>query len=139
MKNLKISQKAIDIFKNVAISNYKNGDEIETLAYFLGKEEHKCIEITTIVFPDQKGTATYVDDEGIEGQDSIQWMLTNLVQKKDLCLVLWVHCHVKGAPCGFSSVDIHTQYLLEYNIPSIKGLVIEMDSNTIKTLSLIHI
>ena len=130
---LKIPLEAINKFKEVAISNYHNGEEVETLAYFLGLEENNCTKITTIVFPDQKGTPSYVDDKGIDEENSLQWILRNLVQSKGLTLGLWVHCHVNGAPCGFSSIDVHTQLTLQKLFPSIKGLVVEMNGENVIT------
>ena len=42
--------------------------------------------------------------------------------------VFWVHSHVRGTKCGFSSIDLHTQYAFELTIPHILGLVIEMNN-----------
>ena len=44
-------------------------------------------------------------------------------------LALWIHTHVRGSSCGFSSVDVHTQYAYRLISPTILGLVVELEEN----------
>ena len=41
----------------------------------------------------------------------------------------WIHSHVRGNQCFFSSVDLHTQYAFELTVPHILGLVIELNAS----------
>ena len=51
-------------FVDVARSNKKNYRHIETLAYVAGYIEGTTIYGTHLVFPEQYGTSTKVDDNG---------------------------------------------------------------------------
>ena len=49
-------------------------------------------------------------------EDTWEWISNNSGAKKKLenmIPVSWIHTHVGGVPCGFSSVDMHSQYMLE--------------------------
>ena len=48
---------------------------------------------------------------------------------KEVTLVSWIHSHVRGNRCGFSSVDVHTQLSMNFLFPKITGIVIEIDAN----------
>ena len=41
-------------------------------------------------------------------------------------VIAWIHSHVKGAPCGFSTIHVHTQYEHMLNYPNIVGIVVEI-------------
>ena len=47
---------------------------------------------------------------------------------KDVRLVSWIHSHVRGNRCGFSSVDVHTQLSMNFLFPQITVIVIEIDA-----------
>ena len=47
--------------------------------------------------------------------------------KDDLVLISWMHTHVQGAPCGFSAIDMHTQFSYGMIYPGILGTVFEID------------
>ena len=53
-------------FLEVASSNKSPEDDqhIETLAYLLGHEDNGTIKATELVFPNQQGSATHVEDKG---------------------------------------------------------------------------
>ena len=55
----------IEKFVQVAASNIPNNNgHIETLAYLVGYEENNILHGTHLVFPNQKGTCSKVDDQG---------------------------------------------------------------------------
>ena len=43
-------------------------------------------------------------------------------------LMLWIHTHVRGSYCGFSSIDCHTQFAYKTISSEVLGLVAELDS-----------
>ena len=67
---------------------------------------------------------------GVNDQDTFSWIQSDeSLNEKDT--IAWVHTHVKGTPCGFSSIDVHNQYILEKTINSdIVGIVIELSETT---------
>jgi hypothetical protein len=44
-------------------------------------------------------------------------------------IVSWIHTHVQGAKCGYSSIDVHTQYGFSLFFPDFFGIVVELQSN----------
>ena len=68
---------------------------------------------------------------GIENTDSIPWAFNNFKaeRKKKPVLVSWIHSHVRGAECCFSSIDCHTQHTYEKIHNGILGLVVEIMDN----------
>ena len=44
-------------------------------------------------------------------------------------MIAWIHSHVRGAKCNFSSIDNHTQYAYSKVHKGVLGLVIEIQSN----------
>ena len=63
---------------------------------------------------------------GIEGQDTFIWLQEqNLIPTKEL--LAWVHTHVQGTSCCFSSVDCHNQFALQKHYsPEVVGIVCEL-------------
>ena len=53
-------------FLEVASSNKSPEDDqhIETLAYLLGHEDNGTIKATELIFPNQQGSSTHVEDKG---------------------------------------------------------------------------
>ena len=41
-------------------------------------------------------------------------------------IIAWIHTHVQGAICGFSSIDVHTQFGYIQFYPDIAGIVVEL-------------
>ena len=44
---------------------------------------------------------------------------------------MWIHSHVEGNKCGFSSTDIQTQFAYEQMVPNILGCVFEVGKTKI--------
>ena len=61
-------------FESIASGNYSaNGRHIETLAYLFGYENDGNLFGTHLIFPEQEGTCSKVDDKGNFRKD-IQWL-----------------------------------------------------------------
>ena len=43
--------------------------------------------------------------------------------------MFWIHSHVRGCPCGLSSIDVHTQYAYQLEYPQILSLVVELNED----------
>ena len=65
MERIKLPQSAIDEFLKVALQNVGPNGIVETLAYFIGEsdDDENC-KVTKVLFPNQLGTVSKVDDEG---------------------------------------------------------------------------
>ena len=76
-------------------------------------------------------TLDYYSSLGIDGKDSVPWAFQAFKdeRKKKPCLIAWIHSHVRGAECCFSSIDNHTQYAYSKVHNAVLGLVIEIDLN----------
>ena len=65
--------------------------------------------------------------------DTCAWISMNSPMKKKygskLSIAAWVHSHVEGVECCFSSVDLHTQFTWSQVFPDILGLVFEIDQD----------
>ena len=61
-KRIKIPQAAIDSF----IEKARKNDKVETLCYFLAKEDDQdgSLKVDTVLFPEQNATDFSVSDEG---------------------------------------------------------------------------
>lgn len=64
-------------------------------------------------------------------KDTGAWILNNSPMKEKygskLSIVAWVHSHVLGVPCSFSTTDVHSQFTWSKIYPDILGLVFELD------------
>ena len=62
---------------------------------------------------------------------------------REVKIVSWIHSHVRGNQCFFSSVDVHTQLSMNFLFPQITGIVVEIgnDGQCIKydSYSLTHL
>ena len=58
----------------------------------------------------------------------MKWIVDQ-TQKEGYVLVSWIHSHVGGTLCGFSSVDMHTQYRWEQAFPAVLGTVLQINGN----------
>ena len=68
---------------------------------------------------------------GIEGQNSLMWAFDKFQvdRKEKPCLISWIHSHVGGSECCFSSIDNHTQYSYQKVHKGVLGLVVEIKPN----------
>ncbi len=123
-----------NLFLGIAKNNKdKDGNLIETLCYLVGHKDQGRTVATYVIFPKQSASASHVDDNGIFDIDTLTW-LTSFSEpfKKygdNFSVIAWVHSHVRGSPCGFSSIDVHTQYSLQRIFDNILGLVYEIKAN----------
>ena len=107
------------------------------MAFIVGYQDTNTgdVHATHMVFPVQEGNSSRVDDKGVDGQDSAMYMAQHLKPSiedevtKKFVIISWVHTHVRGVCVGFSSVDVHNQYMYAqmYN-PDAFGLVFEVHS-----------
>ncbi len=140
-KKIKVPDKVQTAFLNVARGNRdKDGTLIETLCFLVGHETKDNLIVTDIVFPVQEGNGGKVDDCGICGEDSSLWMRfkspAGQLHGDNFRISAWVHSHVRGALCGFSSVDVHTQYMYNRLCQgwTIYGLVYEIHQGSSHTV-----
>ena len=68
---------------------------------------------------------------GIEGQHSLTWAFDKFKvdRTEKPCLIAWIHSHVGGSECCFSSIDNHTQYSYQKVHKGVLGLVVEINRN----------
>ena len=69
---------------------------------------------------------------GIQGyKDTASWYYdkVNTENGKTPCLIAWIHSHVGGVKCNFSSVDLHTHHSYNKIHDGILGLVLEIHEN----------
>ena len=120
-----LPQRLISSFLSHAVNNFSSVDSRhhETLAFVIGKQEGEELTATEIIYPLQIGKSDRVEDEGIE-----HWNLFHQRQLLDdkTVIISWVHSHVRGNPCFFSSLDMHCQYAYEDQYPGILGTVFEI-------------
>ena len=83
---------------------------------------------------------------GIDNEESQIWMFSQSATAKagkEVKIVSWIHSHVRGNKCFFSSVDVHTQLSMNFLFPQITGIVVEIgnDGQCIKydSYSLTHL
>jgi hypothetical protein len=68
---------------------------------------------------------------GIEDKDSLTWAFDKfkMDRKEQPCLISWIHSHVGGSECYFSSIDNHTQHSYYKFHKGVLGLVVEIQQN----------
>ena len=60
-----LPQKVITAFLYHAVNNHEgNGNHIETLAFVIGKRDGEDVTATEIMFPQQEGTPSHVQESG---------------------------------------------------------------------------
>ena len=127
---IQIPSHLLAYFEAEALKNFdKNGKLIETLAIGIGRSNDDVTYMQELIFPNQVGTTISVEDTGINGQPTSIWISENSSCFKtcqDATYVTWIHSHINGTPCGFSSTDIHNQFSYEQLIPKIIGCVVEL-------------
>ena len=66
-------------------------------------------------------------------KDTCAWISLNSPMSKKygskISIAAWIHSHVQGVECCFSSVDVHTQFTLSKTFNDILGLVFELDKD----------
>jgi hypothetical protein len=117
-------------FFQIAKENENGGTHLQTLCYLLGPEKktsNEDIWIDLIVVPKQTCTPTFVEDEGIEGQSTFDY-LNEWSMTKNKKVYAWLHSRAPGPnSCEFSSIDMHSQFLLEkYVSKDIVGIIIQI-------------
>ena len=61
----KIPTKVLESFSDICIHNVdSNGSQVETLAILIGYKDKEDLVATEIVFPQQIGSSTHVEDKG---------------------------------------------------------------------------
>ena len=66
---------------------------------------------------------------GILGQDTQMWIAEHsesFTSQRNPSIVAWIHTHVNGNECFFSSIDVHTQFAYEKIFPDVLGCVVEL-------------
>ena len=58
--------------------------------------------------------------------DSHLWMHGNINTGRPLSFIAWIHSHVAGMHCCFSSIDVHTQYSHQLLYPGSFGIVVQI-------------
>ena len=68
---------------------------------------------------------------GIEDKESLIWAFDKfkVERNEQPCLISWIHSHVGGSECFFSSIDNHTQYSYHQVHKGVLGLVVEIKQN----------
>ena len=62
----------------------------------------------------------------------MEWIFKNLIYSEERgrpYLMSWIHSHVGGVECCFSSVDVHTQHTLAKFHEAVIGMVIQLNEN----------
>ena len=57
----------------------------------------------------------------------MSWLQDSEYFSEDKTVCLWIHTHVRGTLCGFSSVDVHTQFAYSMINSNVLGLVLQLD------------
>ena len=106
------------MIKNVTSELMNLATDIVSQAQFIVKLSHLSVLNPFLFF-------------GIENTDSIPWAFKTFKaeRKKKPVLVSWIHSHVRGAECYFSSIDCHTQHTYEKVHNGVLGLVVEIMEN----------
>ena len=142
-----LPHKVLSTFLAHAVNNFSRTDSkhVETLAFVIGRRNGNEVTATDIMFPQQEGTPSHVDDTGSTKyyfqkfcfwqfilhvdnyeKSGAKWIFDKTYEK-DPVLVTWIHSHVRGVPCCFSSIDMHTQYAYERVHPGIFGTVFQIN------------
>ena len=117
-------------FLRRARGNVDRNGHLETMCYLYGfKEASGAVTVTDMLVPRQTGTPWSVEDLGVADGDSMVWLMNSTAQEEyqeRFSLLAWVHTHVRGTGCFFSSVDCHNQHLLKSVFPDVVGIVFSL-------------
>ena len=70
-----IPNQLLQYFGVEALKNTDENGQIETLALGLGFQKDDAIIIEELIFPNQKGSSTHVEELDIAGQNSSMWIM----------------------------------------------------------------
>ena len=106
-----LPKEALRFLTDVATSNFNNqGELVETLAFLLAvKDGVNDYTITDVILPTQSSSGVFVEDQGINNQDSAVFMHSLCTQHSGKIVFGWFHTHVRGTPVMLSAIDCHTQ------------------------------
>ena len=137
-----LPKEALRFLTDVATSNFINqGELVETLAFLLAvKDGVNDYTITDVILPTQSSSGVFVEDQGINNQDSAVFMHSLCTQHSGKIVFGWFHTHVRGTPVMLSAIDCHTQYQYESAVFSgIKAFVMELPSQTLDCYELTEV
>ncbi|XP_076799470.1 uncharacterized protein LOC143444200 [Clavelina lepadiformis] len=120
-----------EFLKRVKANVVEKGKQIEILAFLIGYEDGTIRHGTELLFPSQSGDGAKVDDIGSFGMETSVWIAeqsqTAKIHRSKTTVILWIHSHVQGSTCGYTSIDVHTQFRYSRVMyPGIIGQVIEI-------------
>jgi len=101
-------------FSRMAKPNTNRG--IETCGVLLGYPQLDSFLVTTIVIPEQTGTANTC--EALSEEETLSYALTN-----ELVCLGWIHTHPTQS-CFLSSIDMHTTLSYQRMLPGAISIVI---------------
>ena len=72
---------------------------------------------------------------GIGGKDTQIWITENsqVLKSNGGTYAAWIHSHVSGNTCFFSSIDLHTQFVFEQFSSDVLGCVVELGETKVNT------
>ena len=135
---INIPEKAIQLLIEIADSNFnKTGEHVETLAFFLAINDGIKHVITDVVLPTQSSSGSFVEDHGIDEEDTSVFLQNMCFQDTSKFVLGWFHTHVRGTPLMLSAVDCHTQFLYETAVfTGIKSFVLHIPSRDLECYEL---
>ena len=130
----KIPSHLLNHFAEEALKSKANGTHIQILAFAAGKIEEDYCVVEELVFPSQHVPTTQVEDLGIEGLSSFQWISQNSQSFKrntqKASVIFWANSHAKGNE-GLTSADLHYQYELQHQVPTMLGCIFVLGKNQV--------
>ena len=94
-----LPQKALQLLIDIADSNFNNtGEHVETLAFFLAIKDGIKHVITDVVFPTQSSSGSFVENHGIDKEDTSVFLQRMCCQDISKFVLGWFHTHVRGTP-----------------------------------------
>ena len=56
---------------------------------------------------------------GVNGQNTQWWIANSSGLDGDQVIIAWIHSHVQGMQCCFSSIDVHSQHAMQIMYPDL--------------------
>ena len=69
---------------------------------------------------------TIHNTSGVNGQNTQWWIANSSGLDGDQVIIAWIHSHVQGMQCCFSSIDVHSQHAMQMMYPGSFGIVMEV-------------
>ena len=128
-----LPHKALQLLTDVANSNVnQDGQHVESLAFLLAVKQDARYIVTDVVLPTQSASGAFVEDHGIDEQDTAAFLQSLCSHDPTKSVLGWFHTHVRGTPLMLSAVDCHTQFLYETTVFSgIKAFVLQVPTNAL--------